>query len=265
MFFALSKAAWFFAEPLNLLGFVLVLCVAGLATRFAGAARRLLAFTAIVYALAAFGPLGDILIGPLENRFPRPAPDMAAPYGIIVLGGAMDENVSDARGALVLDEFGSRMTEAVALSRRFPNARMAFTGGAASFLAQRTTEAEIARRFFEAMGVQPGRFVYEDKSRNTYENATFVRDLLKPEPGQSWLLVTSGFHIPRAMGAFRRAGFNVVAWPADYLTSGTSRDFWRFHERADIGLRLVTVGVREWIGLAAYRASGMTGDLFPAP
>ncbi len=266
MFFALSKILWFFVEPLNVIGFALALCVAGLFfARLARAAKILLGFTTVFYLLAAFGPLGPLLTRPLEDRFPRPGPDMAAPDDIVVLGGAMDEFVSDARHALVLDVFGSRMTEAVALARRFPAARVIFTGGSATFSGHEVTEAEVARRYFIAMGIAPERCVFEDKSRNTYENAIFTRDLVKPAPGEKFLLVTSGFHMPRSMGIFRLAGFNIVAWPADYMTLGVPGDYWQFRLHAEDGFRMTTVSLREWIGLVAYRLTGKTDALFPGP
>ena len=266
MFFALSKILWFFTEPLNLFGFVLLFGIAGLfVSRFARASKSLLAVAAVAYLATGFGPVGPLLTRPLEDRFPRPGADLPTPDGIIVLGGAMDEFISEARDALVLDLNGSRMTEAVALSRRFPSTPLIFSGGSATFSTHKLTESEVARRFFIAMGVAPDRLLFEDKSRNTDENAVFTRELIKPKPNQTYLLVTSGFHMPRSMGIFRRQGFNVIAWPADYQTLGDSRDYWTIRPHAEDGFRMATVSLREWIGLVAYWLTGKTNALFPAP
>ncbi len=245
MFYSVSKIFWFFAEPSNLVGFALVIGVIGLATRYARAARGVLIATTALYAFCAFGPASAILMQPLENRFPRPPADMPAPDGIIVLGGGMDESLSQARDALVLGDFGSRMTEGVALARRFPAARLIFTGGNGSPGGHDVSEAEIARRFFLALGVAPERLVLEDRSRNTYENAIFTRDIVKPRPGERFLLVTSGFHMPRSMGVFRRAGFAVTAWPADYGTGGNTRDLWRVNFNAGHFLNFVDYASKE--------------------
>lgn len=265
MFFWLSKLFWMFAQPSSLLLFALAACAVGLRSRFAGAARRALTITTVVYALCAFGPVSGIVMRPLEDRFPRPPADMPAPDGIIVLGGAMDENVGEARHALVLDEAGSRMTEGASLARRYPDARLIFTGGSAELINSSITEAEAARRLFVALGVAPSRLVLEDQSRNTFENAAFTREVLKPRPDERFLLVTSGFHMPRAMGVFRRAGFNVIAWPADYTTAGRFGDYLRLNQSASTGLRNIDRGTREWVGLVTYRVSGMTDTLLPAP
>ena len=265
MFYAVSKIFWFFAEPSNLIGFALAVGVLGLATSHARAARGLLTATTLLYLFCGFGPAAGILMRPLEDRFPRPPADMAAPDGVIVLGGGMEPDISEARNALVLGDFGSRMTEGVALARRYPTARLIFTGGGGDPDKGEVTEAEIARRFFLAMGVAPERLVLEDRSRNTYENAIFTRDILKPRADERFLLVTSGFHTPRSMGVFRRAGYNVIAWPADYTSGGKGRDFWRFSLAAGHALNFVDYGTKEWIGLVFYRIAGMTDALLPGP
>ena len=263
MFFALSKIFWFFVEPLNLVGFALAFGVALLAAGRRRIAMRVLAVTAVAYLLAAFGPIGPLLTRPLEDRFPRPAGEMVAPDAIIVLGGAMNEGMLAARGVLELNESGARMTEAVAVAQRFPQAKLVFSGGSASFTRQANTESDAARLFFAQMGVAPERCLYEDKSRNTFENAVFTGALLKPAPGQTFLLVTSAFHMPRSMGLFRKAGFNVVPWPSDYRTTGSPADFWKPQLHAEDGLRMTSVALREWIGLLAYRLTGKIDALLP--
>jgi uncharacterized SAM-binding protein YcdF (DUF218 family) len=266
MFFIASKIFWFLAEPSNLLVFVFIVAAAGLFTRWRRAARALAAAGAAAFALCALGPVGPLLTRPLEDRFARPPADMPAPDGIIVLGGAMDEVIDGARDVLALDDFGSRMTEGAILARRFPNAALIFTGGSPA-IEERDgpTEADFARGLFVALGIDEGRLTLERRSRNTYENAVFTRDIVKPRPGQRFLLVTSAFHIPRAMGVFRRAGYDVVAWPADYMTTGRRADYLGVNRHGSDGMRMTDTAAKEWIGMAAYRASGMTDALFPAP
>ena len=90
-----------------------------------------------------------------------------------------------------------------------------------------------------------------------------TRDLVSPKPGERWLLVTSAFHMPRAMGAFRHAGFDVIAWPADYLSLGVPSEWVKPNEALSEGLRRVDFGAKEWIGLLAYRLTNRTDELFP--
>ena len=91
-----------------------------------------------------------------------------------------------------------------------------------------------------------------------------TKALVDPKPGQRWLLVTSAWHMPRAMAAFRKAGFQVEPWPVDYRTAGWSDAFHLFpFESPAQGLRQLDLAVHEWLGLLAYRLSGRSDDAFP--
>jgi uncharacterized SAM-binding protein YcdF (DUF218 family) len=148
----------------------------------------------------------------------------------------------------------------VILARRLPGVRLIFSGGSGALLRAQTPEAETAGRLFTALGVAKERLLLESQSRDTYQNAQLSARLLSPKPGERWLLVTSGWHMPRAMGCFRRAGFNVEAWPVDYRASVA-----RFNDSIPEGLRRVDLVLREYVGLLAYYLAGRTTALFPAP
>jgi uncharacterized SAM-binding protein YcdF (DUF218 family) len=104
----------------------------------------------------------------------------------------------------------------------------------------------------------------EGRARNTIENAIYAKQLARPKLGERWLLVTSAYHLPRAVGAFRKVGFPVEAYPVDWRTRGVRdllRPFWSVGD----GLRRVDTAVREWVGLAAYWMTGRSSELFPGP
>src|SRR5262245_35680352 len=181
------------------------------ATKWWRLGRRLLWGGGIALAICGLTPLGDVLIKPLEERFPRtdltrPGPPIT---GIIVLGGAEDGHAADSLQLAALNEAAERYTETVALARRLPEARLVFSGGSGALVAAETAEAELAGRLFEALGVAKDRVTLEAKSRNTHENAVLTAQILDHKPGQRWLLVTSAWHMPRAMGCFRHAGLAV--------------------------------------------------------
>ena len=266
MFFALSKIGWALFAPSNLIGLLLALGCLALLLRWRRIGATLMGSSLLLYLVAGLGPLGHILLRPLEDQFPRPPADMAAPDGIIVLGGGMNEIMLRDRNALVLSAEGGRMTDTVMLARRFPKARVVFTGGSAALVVNTgITESDAARQFFIAMGLPAERLAFEEKSRNTDENAQFTRDLVQPKPGERWLLVTSAFHLPRSVALFRKAGFDVIPWPSDYVTRGRPNDYYRPSATAANGLGLTDSGLREWIGLFAYRLTGKTDVLLPSP
>ncbi len=172
--------------------------------------------------------------------------------------------VSQPRGEVALNEAAERMTVIAELARRFPNARIVFTGGSGRIIYDGVTEASLAARLFESFGIAKERIVLEDKSRDTDENARFTKELLDPKPGERWLLVTSAHHMPRSVGVFRAAGFPVEAYPVDFRTRGAV-DLLRPFSNVGDGLRRTDTAAREWVGLVAYRLTGRTDALFPAP
>jgi uncharacterized SAM-binding protein YcdF (DUF218 family) len=145
-----------------------------------------------------------------------------------------------------------------------PKTRVIFTGGSASILNPVPSAASSVRDFLTGSGIAADRIVLERDSRNTRENATMTFDIVKPKPGEKWLLVTSAFHRARSMGVFRAAGFDVVAWPVDYRTAGP-HDAGRMMNSLDDGLKRIDMIAKEYIGLAMYYARGWTDALLPAP
>jgi uncharacterized SAM-binding protein YcdF (DUF218 family) len=264
MFFIASKVFWFVAEPVSLAIFAGILGIILLGTRFARAGRVLMAGAIIALSIGLVTPLGAVLLRPLEDRFPQPPADMPAPAGIIVLGGAVETAHSQARGEVFLDAEAARMTTGVELARRYPSARLVYTGGSAGFPREGPSESISARELWISLGVPAEQMMFEAKSRNTWENAVFTRDLVKPKPGERWLLVTSAWHMPRSAGIFRRVGFPVVPYPVAYHTFGDARDFQLSVPMTD-KVTMLELGVREWIGLLAYWLTGKTDALFPAP
>jgi uncharacterized SAM-binding protein YcdF (DUF218 family) len=205
-------------------------------------------------------PLVHWTAAPLESRFPQPG-ELKKVDGIVVLGGALDTGGTlDLRQPL-LNSAAERMTAGVALSRQYPQARLLFSGGSGLLRPTRYNESQVARALFESLGVDPARALYEDRSRNTWENALYSKKLADPKPGETWLLVTSAWHMPRAVGCFRQAGWNVVAYPVDYV--GNDAGFGAFN--AAQALTDLSGIEKEWIGLLAYHFMHRTDALFPAP
>jgi uncharacterized SAM-binding protein YcdF (DUF218 family) len=214
------------------------------------------------YALVALFPLHVLVLAPLENRIPR-ATLPPSITGIIVLGGAVDEVITRDRGLPSLNDNAERMTEAVALARLYPEARLVFTGGSGRLPPAEVTEADAAEAFFRRAGVPAAQMLFERASRNTEENAENTQAMLRPALGQTWVLITSAMHMPRALGLLRRLGWQVFPWPVGYKTGHSLRGAYdtSFPER----LHLIDAGVHEWIGLLAYRLLRRTDTLLPGP
>jgi uncharacterized SAM-binding protein YcdF (DUF218 family) len=260
MYFVLSKTIGLFASPTNIISFLGLLGLALMILR--RPAGRVISIIALVaFLFAGLSPLGNMILTPLEQRFPgMKYPDRVD--GIIVLGGSYDTEIRSYLSTIVLGEDTEPMTLIASLARRYPDAKVIFSGGSEQ-RALGPNEAAIARQFFVSFGVAAERIKIEDQSRNTEENARFTSRLVKPTPNQIWLLVTSAYHMPRAIGTFRQAGFNVIAFPAGWRTHGW-RDFYWPADRATENLRRVDIAMHEWVGLAVYHVLGYSPDWFPA-
>ena len=263
MFFVISKVAWFIVNPGNLFLIALGLGVWLLWTRWRRAGRWLVSLAVLAALAMATLPLGTRLYLPLENRFPVAGDLPGRIDGIIALGGVVDQFVTVARGQVTLTGAVERLTEFAALARRYPDARLVFTGGSGDLVRQGVKEADVLRPFFDVLGLDVERIVFENQSRNTYENAVATFGLVKPKPGERWILVTSAFHMPRAVGCFRRVGWPVIPYPVDFNFEGDETFELAFDFAG--GINAFAGGVHEWLGLTFYWLTGKTDTFFPAP
>ena len=259
MFFYLSKMLSTFERPGDVLVMVLA---AGMALAWFLRTRRaglvLASIATLGFVALTLLPLGFWVTAPLENRFPRPNLP-ARVDGLIVLGGAVDPFTTAARGLPTLNSEAERMTEFVRLAKFYPAARLVFSGGSGSLHPASVSEAAVARLFFARQGVDTERVLFEDRSRNTYENVLLSEKLAKPKPGEVWLLVQSARDVPRAVGVFRKLGWPVIAVPVAYKTGRSgAADFTG-------NLDLLNNSIHEWLGLVVYRLTGKTDVLFPGP
>jgi uncharacterized SAM-binding protein YcdF (DUF218 family) len=262
--FVLGKLVGMLASPGTLL---LLCCVAGL---FLTRRRRPSPFGRFLLWLGIGGfvvvlllPVDQWALLPLEDRFPQVAQPPEHVDGIIVLGGAVMPEMTADRGIPSLDDAAERMTAAVALARRYPTARLVFTGGQGALIPGAVMEADVARELLLSLGVPPDQLTMERNSRTTYDNAVMTKALVHPQPGQTWILITSAWHMPRSVGLFRAADWPVLPWPVGYKSSHDLL-LWLPSTLAN-HLGLLDTAAHEWIGLVAYRLLGRTDALFPGP
>jgi uncharacterized SAM-binding protein YcdF (DUF218 family) len=264
MFFVLSKTLGFFFVPSNL---ILASGALGLGLIFLKRWRMggwLLACCVAALLICGFSPIGALMLLPLETRFSRWDPHAGDPAGIIVLGGGVDPVMTTARGTPAINSSGARIVVAAELAHRYPKARLVYVGGNSSLRSANSSEADVAEGIFKNLGIREDRLQLERKSRNTDENVRFSMQLVNPQPGERWLLVTSASHVPRAMGLFRKAGFTVDPYPVDWRTSGWS-DVYTFQSDWMTGIGLTDTAAHEWLGLIAYRLTGRIDELLPSP
>lgn len=215
------------------------------------AGRRLLWAGLFILVLLGLRACPDALLRPLENRYPVPAAqDLEGYRGIIVLGGAIEHPDSyRAHGQVPLGESAERMTVPVGLLRQHPGLELVFSGGEGRLLTTGMSESALARVFYQEQGLDMAKIRLEEGSRNTRENAQQVAGLLGAQCQQPWLLVTSAWHMPRAMAEFAAAGCAVTAYPVDFRT-GDSTPLTEYSLAHSL-LRW-QLALHEWLGLLVY-------------
>jgi uncharacterized SAM-binding protein YcdF (DUF218 family) len=254
MFFFLSKIIAPLLSPLNAL---IVLQASGLLLMIA---RRTRAFgTAVVAActlvllVVAATPLSSVLLERLEQTVPKPARLPEKVDGIVLLGGAQNPRLTEVHDEPHMGPTGTMVFAFLALGRRYPEAKLVFSGGTGELNpVAALSEADVMRMVASRQGVDVSRLLIEDKSRNTHENAVFTKELIKPAPGGAWILVAAAAHMPRALAVFEKQGLRMIPYPTAYRTTG------------DLVWQLEAVGnfdklnalVHELIGMAVYKVTG---------
>ena len=215
--------------------------------------QRLLAGIAAVLFCLAVLPVDEWLARPLENEYPRPALP-ARVDGIVILDGGVQWRVFATRDVQGHNTSVFRILAGADLARRFPAATLVYSGAPNSHnprvqAAARATVDDLVA----TAGVAPARVRFEQASRDTAENLANSMKLVRPRPGQTWMLVTSAVHMPRAMAIARKLGWTMVPWPSDYISDAAGV----FHfTLASTELANLGAAIHEWIGIMFYRLTG---------
>lgn len=203
----------------------------------------------------AIVPIGLWTMESLENRFPKLESVPQDMKGMILLGVSFDKMVSAARKEISYTPAAGSFIKFIELAKEYPNLQLVFSGN--------PFEAETAKKQFRLLGIDPARVVFEGDSKDTKENAAKTADLIHPKANEKWLLVTSAYHMPRAVGLFEKAGFHVTPYPVDYHTPG-NYELWFF-----IGLKMNLAAwhatSREWLGMVINYILGRSDTLYPGP
>ena len=260
-FFWLSKIIWYAISPDTVLVLLVLASWILLVRRAIVWARRLLVITTIAMLVLACFPIGEWVLYPLESRFPANPRLPGGIDGIIVLGGAEDAARSFLWDQVEVNDAAERFLASITLLKRYPNAKIVFTSGSGNLIDQRQKGADVARRLYLEQGIDATRIVFESNARNTAENALLSKALVSPAQGETWVVITSAFHMPRSVGIFCKVGWPVVGFPVDHRT--LRGELLRIDPGVMGNLTNLLTGVREWVGLLAYYTFGKTSSLFP--
>jgi len=258
-----SKIVGLFAEPSFLFGFLLLFFLLLTMTRLRRLGRMGVFLLCLVLIAGMSLPLGAWALIPLENRFAHEKLPVQAD-GLILLTGDEDPGISEARNTPIGGVASARYFQLARLAHKYPKAKIVIAGNTRVLYPSKTvTTKDISQDLLALLGVtgENRALVFEDKSRNTHENAVFSFKLAEPKPSETWVLVTSASHMPRSVLVFEQAGWKVIPSPSDYYTDG--RFVVEFFPHTEVTLRNLSVAAHEYAGLVSYWMAGWTGRLWP--
>ena len=263
LFFYSAKILWMLLSPDSLFLILLILSLLLILSRHRKKGVALLSLLTLGLLLLAIFPVGSWMLYPLESRFPTNPPLPQNIDGIIVLGGSVIPDRSQQWHQLETNQYHERLSYFILLAKKYPQAKLIFTGGNSWIMPDEPTEADMVKDYLIQSGIEPARLMLEDRARNTAENAEFSKQLAQPQAGEQWLLITTAYHMPRAVGVFCQQGWKVIPYPVDHFTEGPEKLYSPSFSLIYHAFNLVAA-THEWLGLLAYQLSGKTPELIPS-
>lgn len=253
MSFILSKLLWYIFNPFNIfillyfIGFFLLLL------KKSKIGFYLIFFNLLLISFISFFPIGDLLIYKLEKKYHNSINNYPKEInGILVLGGATNPFLSNDYNQIIVNESAERLIESVNLISKHNEAKVIFSGGLG--------HAGVVKKFYNKMGIDLNKITFEDKSRNTYENILFSKKILNSHKSENWILLTSAFHMRRAILISERVNLNFYPFPVDFNQPKEIDLLPNFSLLSN--LNNFQKGSHEWIGLISYYLMGRTDKIF---
>ena len=260
MSFYLSKIIWLVVNPFNILVLCLFLTFFLLIIKKKREAFYLLSFSILIIIVCGFFPFGKLLIYSLEKKYHDDVflPDKID--GIIILGGATNPFLTDQYDQISLNNSAERLVLSIQLIKKNQNSKIIFSGGSGSISNQELDHAKVAKRFFIEAGIDTNNIIFENKSRNTYENILLSKQLAKPRIDENWLVVTSAYHMNRAVYIGEKLNWKLLPYPVDFYLPK------KFNIKPTLNLlgnfNYTQKGSHEWIGLISYYLMGRSEKIF---
>jgi uncharacterized SAM-binding protein YcdF (DUF218 family) len=249
-----SQIVKFLIEPFNLLVILLLLVYGLLVFNKLFLAKNIIISLLIIIGLISFSPFANWLLWTLEEKYP-PYEDSMDIDGIIVLSGAEKAFNSLIWNQPVLNSASERDFAFIALSKKYRNAKLVFTGGNSSLDKKEYQPSDVARQLFSMHGVDVSRVFFENESRNTWESILNTRKMIKLEKDENWVVITSAWHMERTMKFLCKAGWkNVIPYPVDYRSVPLT--YWKAGWSFSGNMIKIKLAVKEWLGLYFYQLTG---------
>ncbi len=214
--------------------------------------KRIAGLLCTLIALGLWGlsaaPVANWLTSGLESEFSQPE----SPRGdvIILLGGGYSL-VPDLTGfGFPKSSMLGRIVTAVRLQQKLGIPIIVSSGPDSTDI---PADAVVAKRILVDLGVDERMIIPEIKSRDTYENAKYSKEICAQKGFTRPVLVTSAVHLRRAVMIFEKQGMNVTPYPAFFRSNPNVRYRWMGwfpnHENFSGSVR----SIHEYMGYLYYQ------------
>ena len=260
MMFYLSKMLWFFFNPFNLIIIFILIGIIFKLINFKFLSRIFYLFSFFLFFLSAILPTGSYLIYLLEKDFHNSLIIPENLDGILILSGATNPYLTKEFNQVALGGSAERLTESILIIQKIPNAKIIFSGGPAHIEYPNLKDSDSAKKFYNEMGVDISKIIFEEKSKNTYENILFSKNIAQPKKNENWLVITSAFHLKRVLNVSDKLKWNLIPYATDFKHSKKFNFKLSIHFLSNL-LKFQQVS-HEWIALIYYYLTGKSDKIF---
>jgi len=248
----LSKIIKFFIDPLHILFLIILI---QLFIIFFIESKRLVIFFSklfLVFLLFfSYTPLSNFILNKIEDYITPSKYPVGQLTGIIILGGGFDSGlIAKQRNEISLSGSAERLTKALEIYKKNPRILILFSGFSSEINPQGWSESDMAKKFFLEQGVKIDNLIFENQSRNTFENIKYSKSIITNYRG-TWGIVTSAHHMLRSFFIFKKQGLILEPISVDYQT-GSSKIFWISFDISS-GISNWSIILHELIGIAYYK------------
>ena len=259
MVFSLSKILWLLLSPLNLIifGFLISFIFKIIKVKFLKI--FFFYFSFIIFIISTFLPTGSYLNYLLEKNYHYSNSYPDSIDGILILGGATNPFLTNEYGMVSLNASAEILYEFFNLINKYPDSKVVFSGGSGSLEFPNLGHSDSVKILFKNIGININKIYFENKSRNTYENILFSKQLIKPKINEKWIVVTSASHLNRTIYIGEKLQWNLTPYAVDF---NNSKEFvWSFNSNFIGNLNQFHNATHEWLGLISYYLMGRSSRI----
>ena len=256
MSFYLSKILWLIVNPFNIFIFINLFTMFLYFINFKRLSLIIYLINFIFIALISFLPIGSYLTYIIEKEFHTNTKFPEQVDGILILGGASNPLLFKEFDQISLNGSAERLVESVMIIRKFEKAKVIFSGGSGIVNRSDLGHSQVAKLFYKKIGADISKIFFEDKSRNTHENIIYSKKIAKPKKNENWLLITSAFHMKRALLIAEKNNWKLIPYAVDFKNVKEFKLIPNLNLLSN--LNSFQSGLHEWLGLVSYYLMGRT-------